>query len=202
MLNRDTIVGQFRQPHGALGTLAGTIMACRPSNRRRNAWTVTLLALQPGERVLEIGCGPGVALGQAASAVSPGTVTAVDHSALMVRMARLCTIAQPRVRIEVGDIDVLRNYEHGLDAIFSANVIQFLDDPNEYFTLAIRALAPGGRIASTYQPRSAMAQPEDAHRLAADTESAMRSAGFRDVRTECLPLEPVPAVSVIGYTGP
>ena len=59
---RQNIVGQFKQPHGSLGQVAGFIMAKRPSNIERNQWTLDLLDLRPDDRVLEIGFGPGIAI--------------------------------------------------------------------------------------------------------------------------------------------
>ena len=199
MLSRKTIVGQFRRPHGMLGALAGTIMACRPSNRQRNLWTVSLLDLQADDQVLEIGCGPGVALRQVALEVPQGSVTAVDHSPLMVKMARTKLAGQKQAHVEVGGVAALRAFDQSLTAIYSANVIQFLPDPAELFALARRALAPHGRIATTYQPRGSNAKSEDACDLANAVEESMRAAGFTNVRTATLPLRPVAAVSVVGY---
>ena len=53
-----SVVGQFHRPHGVGGRLAGSVMAHRRSNRDRNHWVVSLLDVQPTDRVLEIGFGP------------------------------------------------------------------------------------------------------------------------------------------------
>jgi len=45
---RQNVIGQFRRPHGVLGRVAGWVMANRPSNRRRNMWTVGLLKKSGG----------------------------------------------------------------------------------------------------------------------------------------------------------
>ena len=58
----SAMVGQFGHPRGTAGSVAGWVMAHRSSNRRRNNWVVSLLDVQPGERVLEIGFGPGLAV--------------------------------------------------------------------------------------------------------------------------------------------
>ena len=72
---RTWLVSQFGHPRGIAGRLAGWVMAHRPSNRRRNAWTVDLLDLQPGERVLDIGFGPVLSLHRIAARVgTPGFV--------------------------------------------------------------------------------------------------------------------------------
>lgn len=66
---RQAIVRQFKHPNGVLGRLAAWIMAHR--NVRRNVWVVSLLGIEPHHHVLEVGCGPGVALEQAAELVRP-----------------------------------------------------------------------------------------------------------------------------------
>ena len=55
-------VAQFHQPTGAAGHVAGWIMGRRSSNVARNRWAVRLLDVQPSDRVIEFGCGPGVAI--------------------------------------------------------------------------------------------------------------------------------------------
>ncbi|HEX2037969.1 MAG TPA: SAM-dependent methyltransferase, partial [Chloroflexota bacterium] len=80
------IVGQFGHPRGAAGRVAGWVMARRPSNRRRNRWAVSLLDVQPAERVLEIGFGPGLAIAELSRRVGPaGHVYGVDRSDVMLR---------------------------------------------------------------------------------------------------------------------
>ena len=58
------IVGQFGHPRGVAGNVAGWVMTHRPSNRRRNSWVTSLLEVQPTDRVLEIGFGPGLAIAE------------------------------------------------------------------------------------------------------------------------------------------
>src|ERR1700678_2510352 len=56
-LDRD-VIGQARRPRGAAGRVTAWEMARRPSNRQRNRWVVSLLDVQPADRVLEIGFCP------------------------------------------------------------------------------------------------------------------------------------------------
>ena len=69
----QTLIAQFGRPTGFWGNLAGMIMAYRPSNRQRNDWTIALLDIQPQDRVLEIGFGPGVAIEKLARLPSMGS---------------------------------------------------------------------------------------------------------------------------------
>ena len=84
-------LAQFHQPTGAVGHVAGWIMGRRSSNVARNRWAVQLLDVQPADRVIELGCGPGVAiaaLATRATRATRGLVVGVDHSQVMIRQAR------------------------------------------------------------------------------------------------------------------
>ena len=79
---------QFREPRGLLGRLAGRFMSSRPSNQQRSVWTVERLELKPGDRVLELGYGPGLGIAAVLDRLERGEVVGVDHSATMQTMAR------------------------------------------------------------------------------------------------------------------
>ena len=84
-LDRD-VIGQGHHPRGAAGSVTGWVFAHRPSNRQRNGWVVSLLEVQPADRVLEIGFGPGVAVAELVRA-GAGHVYGIDHSGVMLRQA-------------------------------------------------------------------------------------------------------------------
>src|SRR6266516_5174338 len=99
------VFGQFRRPHGFGGRAVGWIMATRGSNRERNIWAVGLLDVQPHDRVLELGFGPGVAVREFASRATSGLVVGVDHSEVMLRQARkrnAAAVRAGRVDLRVG----------------------------------------------------------------------------------------------------
>jgi SAM-dependent methyltransferase len=81
------VYAQFGRPVGFSGRVVGWIMASRPSNRRRNAWTVSLLDVQRHDRVLEIGFGPGIAIRESSRLAIEGYVCGLDHSEEMLRQA-------------------------------------------------------------------------------------------------------------------
>jgi cyclopropane fatty-acyl-phospholipid synthase-like methyltransferase len=195
---RDAIVSQFERPRGWLGRIAGWILATRGANVRRNRWTVDLLAPLSGERVLEVGCGPGVAL--ALCLARPGVrAVGVDHSTLMVKQAakrNARAVKDGRLALVEGTIDALPS-DAPFDRLFSINVIQFVDR-RAFVARAAALLKPGGVMATTYQPRHAKATRADALTMAAELTDLMTAAGFSGVRVEELELKPVPAVCVLG----
>lgn len=104
------IYRQFERPHGALGALAGFVMSHRPSNKERNRWTVDLIAPQEGAHVLEIGCGPGLALSAVCARMVRGRVVGLDHSPLMLAQAakrNAAAIAAGKLQLHLGGLDTL-----------------------------------------------------------------------------------------------
>jgi SAM-dependent methyltransferase len=82
---RHRVIGavhaQFGRPTGLGGRAAGYLMAHRPSNRSRNFWVLSLLDVRRGDRVLEIGFGPGLAVRELSRIAVDGYVCGIDHSA-------------------------------------------------------------------------------------------------------------------------
>ena len=96
-------VAQFHHPTGAVGHVAGWVMGRRSSNVARNRWAVQLLDVQPNERVIELGCGPGVAIAALATRAIRGLVVGVDHSQVMIGQAlRRNTRSQPSMKAGSG----------------------------------------------------------------------------------------------------
>jgi hypothetical protein len=79
----ERVVAQFARPTGFWGNITGFIMAHRPSNLERNEWAISLLNLQPSDRVLEIGFGPGVTIQKMSEIAIYGVIWGIDYSALL-----------------------------------------------------------------------------------------------------------------------
>jgi SAM-dependent methyltransferase len=198
-LDRD-VIGQAHRPRGAAGRVTAWEMAVRPSNRQRNRWVVSLLDVQPADRVLEIGFGPGVAIAELAR-TGAGHVYGIDHSEVMLRQAsrrNAAAIRAGRVTLINASAERLPPALGGpFDAILAVNSLGFWPAPGERLAELRQRLAPGGRIAIVSQPRCRGATATTSRRAAAEIENLLRSAGFTQLGTESLPLDP-PAVCVLG----
>ena len=198
---RNRILSQFGQPSGALGALAGAVMARRGSNQRRNAWTVQLLDVQPGDHVLEIGYGPGLAIHRAAQLAPHGRVVGIDHSQVMQRQARRRNrraVGSGRVQLLHGSLADLAGRAAEFHKALAVNVFMFWPDPVAALRQVAKVLLPGARIALTMQPRGRGVTNEDTRRAGDRMAAALNDAAFTDVQVHTLPLEPVDAACATG----
>jgi ubiquinone/menaquinone biosynthesis C-methylase UbiE len=168
-------------------------MAHRTSNRRRNAWAVSLLDVQREDRVLELGFGPGIAIRELSHIAVDGYVCGIDHSAVMVRQAAKRNaedIRLGRVDLRLGCAESLPAFEAPFDKVLAVNAMPLRDRPVERLGELRRVLRPGGRIAIAYQPRGPGATNEAAATTGHEIATALRDAGFCEVRLETLKLRP------------
>lgn len=195
------LVRQFGHPRGAVGSVAGWVMALRPSNRQRNRWVASLLDVQPADRVLEIGFGPGLAIAELSRRIGPaGHVYGVDRSDVMLRQAtrrNAAAIRSGRVTLTLGTVEQLPPVLDGhFDAILAVNTLGFWRAPAERLAELRRRLRPGGRIAIASQPRCPGATRSTSLDAAREIADVLRAAGFAETRTEVLDLDP-PVVCVL-----
>ena len=106
-----------------------------------------LAAIQPGERVLDIGCGSGQLSLLAADAVgASGQVTGADISKPLLALARQRANGRPNVRFIEADA-AIHAFAPEHDLLMSRFGVMFFDDPAAAFANLRRAAAPGGRLA-------------------------------------------------------
>jgi ubiquinone/menaquinone biosynthesis C-methylase UbiE len=106
------------------------------------------LALQPGERVLDIGSGPGLLADEMAREVgAQGSVTGVDPSEEMLAIARSEQSSdEERLVYLVGAATELPVPDADFDAVTSTQVYEYVADMSTALAEAHRVLRPGGRL--------------------------------------------------------
>ncbi|WP_223428631.1 class I SAM-dependent methyltransferase [Tateyamaria pelophila] len=104
-------------------------------------------ALPAGARVLDIGCGTGASVLQAAEHVGPqGHVTGLDISQTMLDLARSRLKDHPNTECLKADAQVHAFEAHDYDALISRFGVMFFDDTTAAFSNISRALAPGASL--------------------------------------------------------
>jgi SAM-dependent methyltransferase len=197
-------LAQFHQPTGAVGHVAGWIMGRRSSNVARNRWAVRLLDIRPTDHVIELGCGPGVAIAAIATRATRGLVVGVDHSQVMIRQARRrnsAAIRAGRIRLMHTPVESLSISDGLFDAALAVNTVGMWPAPIARLRELARLLRPGGRIALVSQPRCPGATAATSAAAATELADLLTEAGFEHLRTEILDLDP-PAACVLGHLAP
>lgn len=145
MLHR--LFAQFSGPVGALGHVAGWIMARK--NRALNEWIADLLEVGLDDRVIEVGFGPGLAVERNAARALRGRVAGIDRSEVMWRHARrrnAAAIAAGRVDLRVGDATALPFEAASFSRGLAVNSMQFWSPAEAGLRELHRVLAPGARL--------------------------------------------------------
>jgi SAM-dependent methyltransferase len=121
------------------------------SVRALRAWERERLALRPGERLLDVGCGLGdTTLALAEDVGTGGAVVGVDASEEMLAIARTragATSGGPgSVRFTLGDVMALDEPDGSFDAVRCERTLQWIADPRLAVDELVRVLRPGGRL--------------------------------------------------------
>ena len=115
--------------------------------RVRRALATSALALQPGQRLLDVGCGPGFHAAELVEAVGEsGFVIGVDTSETMLAVARDRTAGQTNVEFRVGDAVGLPVADGSVDGVVAVQVYEYVVDVAAALAEALRVLKPGGRL--------------------------------------------------------
>jgi ubiquinone/menaquinone biosynthesis C-methylase UbiE len=116
---------------------------------------VERLDIQPDDRVLEIGCGHGVAATFVCERLAGGHLTGVDRSAKMVEAAagrNAAHVEAGKADFIVATLEELDLGDRRFDKIFAVRVGLFHREPDRAQRLAKRWLAPGGTLTAVFDP--------------------------------------------------
>lgn len=105
--------------------------------------------LQPGECVLDIGCGTGIDTILAARAVDPvGRVIGLDITPEIIAQARaqIAACGLANVELLAAPMEAIPLPDAAVDVIISNGVLNLSTDKDRAFAEAYRVLRPGGRM--------------------------------------------------------
>ena len=126
----------------------------RPVYRAGRDVAIELLDLQPGDRVLDLGCGTGLNFPLLDAAIGPtGTIVGVDLSASMLAVAyarvrrhgwrHVCLVQADAATAELAGM--FRS--GGFDAVLATYALSVIEDGQRAWRGALSAVRPGGRAA-------------------------------------------------------
>lgn len=106
------------------------------------------LAVRPGEKILDIGCGGGETTAELARRVGPeGRVVGLDISEPLAEKARQAIAGFDHAEIRVADAQIAPIETDVFDGLFSRFGVMFFAQPEAAFGHLLQALRPGGRVA-------------------------------------------------------
>jgi SAM-dependent methyltransferase len=114
---------------------------------RRRRHVRGALAAAVGERILDVGCGPGFYVRELLAEVGPsGSLVAVDASPDMLELARRRCEGFENVEFHEGNAVALPVDDVDFDAALCVQVMEYVPDPSAALAELFRALRPGGRV--------------------------------------------------------
>jgi ubiquinone/menaquinone biosynthesis C-methylase UbiE len=117
-----------------------------PEQQQLHATLVSQFAPQPGERLIDVGCGTGTITRRLASCVGEtGYVLGVDISAVMVKIAGQLG-AHPALHFEQGDVTALPYADASFDGATAARLLLHVDTPATILCELRRVVRSGGRL--------------------------------------------------------
>ena len=169
---------------GVSGLVAALSMAF---GRKGDARLVARLSgVRAGDTVVDIGCGPGVAVRFAAG--RGATAIGIDPAPVMLRVARLRARQPAAVRYLEGVAEALPLTDQSASIIWSIATVHHWSDIEAGLDEAHRVLVPGGRLVAIERETKDGARGHASHgwstRQADDFMERCRAHGFTDVRVE------------------
>jgi SAM-dependent methyltransferase len=188
MAKSELIARPSRRPSGWLGEIVARLMAFETA--RANRIAVELLAVQPGEVVLEVGCGHGRTLARIAEAPCD-YLAGIDPSEVMVRLARRRMqrwIAAGRADVSLASSAKIPHSDGRFDAALAVHIVYFWNEPLADLREIRRVLKPGGRVLLGYRPRDEQLLAElpaavYALRSVEEIEELLGESGFAEIRS-------------------
>jgi ubiquinone/menaquinone biosynthesis C-methylase UbiE len=166
----------------------------------RLVWAVEMLEISPSDRLLEIGCGSGVAVSLICERLRSGRMVAIDRSAAMIRLAskrNRAHLASGKVAFQVASLEEAEFGEQRFNKVFAVNVGLFSQQPTRELEILRGLLTPGGRVFLFNQPPTAGKARVLAERMA----EALRGGGFFIQQVLLEEMRPAPTACVVAMRG-
>jgi SAM-dependent methyltransferase len=165
----------------------------------RFVWAVDTLQVRPADRLLEVGCGHGVAVSLVCERLTTGTIIAIDRSPKMIEMAMRRNrehVDEGRAVLEAVALEDADLGNRRFDKVFAFNVAPFWQQPEAALGAVREHLSGDGAVYIFWDARHFA--PERARDLGNELADRLREGGLSVDRVLVEDLRPVLAVCVMG----
>jgi len=157
-LAKQFLSRQLAHPSGFLGKyIMGRVL--NRSTSAHNSLVLNQLAVQPTDRVLEVGFGGAALLGKIVQQASGGFVAGVELSEVMVANAQVrfrAELTAGRLEIQQGRVESLPYPNAHFNKACTVNTVNFWPDLALCFAELCRVIRPGGRLILGYPAEQAV----------------------------------------------
>jgi SAM-dependent methyltransferase len=163
----------------------------------RHDWAVETLAVMPDDRLLEVGCGHGIAVSLICERLTSGTMTAIDRSPAMVEQAKQRNrehSASGKAVFQAASLDRADFGDDRFDKVFAFNVSLFWKRPEPALATVKKLLEPSGALYLFHQPPAWKGTPDE---FAAALTEPLGAEGFAVVDVVIQELEPAAAIGIV-----
>ena len=146
---------------------------------QRLVWAVDVLGVNPADRLLEIGCGQGVAVSLVSEKLDGGSITAIDRSQKMIEAASKRNadyVASGVASFQSASLDQADLGNARFEKIFAINVGVFLrGQPTRELAIVRDHLAPQGQLYLFHEPPPGSTAPP----ITGSVLAALENNGFK-----------------------
>jgi arsenite methyltransferase len=115
--------------------------------RRRRALVTEALAAASGDRIIDVGCGPGFYLAELVDVVGAnGSLLGLDMSQAMIALAQKRTAGLANVAVHQAELSAIPAPDDDFDKALCVQVMEYVTDPEPALCEIRRVLRPGGTI--------------------------------------------------------
>lgn len=192
-------VSQTRKPEGVLGKMM--LNGMNSGHAKMADWGLSHLKDVAPQQMAELGCGGGRNAGELLRKYPDARMTAIDYSPLSVEKSRDYNkdmIASGRCKVQQGDVSALTLPKEAFDLATAFETIYFWKDLEKCFSQVAGILKPGGTFMivnesdGTDKGSLQFEKIIDGMKCYTSQEiaSALRAAGFSEVKTDHHPEKP------------
>ena len=168
----------------------------------RQEWAVGVLDVRPSDRLLEVGCGHGVALSLACERLVDGRIVGVDRSPKMIEIAARRNAAH----VESGTVGLVTGLFERLelpgpfDKVFAFHVAAFWRRPEEMLGRTAELLAPGGAL-YLFNQLPSWGKPGSVEAFGAQLAAVLRGQAWEVGEPLIAALASAPGICVVARPG-